>query len=383
MNKYNVYRVALASLGLSLASLANADAPVDNVNQVANSSQVTAQASEQQKKEPSLVAGPLTSHQSTYDSHVKPAQPTAQDSASALHQVQLQMPAPQQSDTGLPPVVSASSEQTVSGSSTINETASQPVASSRAVAVNANQPAQIGSGGVSKTQPAVNTSQMTDQQRLSRLEQQLSNLTNMNLPQQLRDIRTQLQQLNGQLQVQQHNIELVNERQRSFYHDLDQRIKQISNTSATDSDSQPAPGVAPTTRASVQMKDADSYKSAINLLSKKNYPQATKALQRYVSDYPNGTYVVNAHYWLGEIYYLSSNYKLALNEFNKVINSSPKSQQVPGAKLKVANIYLKTNKRKDGEALLRAIKKDHPGTTAAQLANIQLQQLKINSEDDG
>src|SRR3989344_181988 len=72
--------------------------------------------------------------------------------------------------------------------------------------------------------PMLDTSLMTTEQRLTRLENQLNNLTKMNLPQQLSDVQQELQKLSGQLQEQQRDLKTLNDQQRSFYQDLNQRI---------------------------------------------------------------------------------------------------------------------------------------------------------------
>ena len=78
---------------------------------------------------------------------------------------------------------------------------------------------------------------LTITQRLSRLEQQLNNIVNMNLPQQISDLQQQLGHLRGQLQEQEHYfLQLFNCQQHSFHRDLGQRIVHLKNLSSSNSD---------------------------------------------------------------------------------------------------------------------------------------------------
>ena len=57
------------------------------------------------------------------------------------------------------------------------------------------------------------------------------------------------------------------------------------------------------------------------------------------------------------------------------VNEFPKSNKVPDARLKMAMINYTQGKSAQARKELQGIKKQYPGTTAAQLASIQLQQL--------
>ncbi len=226
---------------------------------------------------------------------------------------------------------------------------------------------------------------LTVTHRLARLEQQLNNIINMNLPQQISDLQQQLAQVRGQLQVQERNLELLNNQQRSFYRDLDQRITQLKNLNSNNSDSsndnsasssqKPSSGDTSNTN-NIQLQDSNTYRQALDLLTKKQYDKAQASFQNYLNDYPNGSYVANAHYWLGEIYLQQKDRKNAAHEFQTVRDKFPKSEKVLDAKLKLAIIDAEDGKIKQAKEELTEIKKQHPESTAAQLANIRLQQLE-------
>lgn len=233
--------------------------------------------------------------------------------------------------------------------------------------------------------PLTTQTDLTVTQRLVRLEQQLNNIINMNLPQQISDLQQQLAQVRGQLQVQERNLELLDNQQRSFYRDLDQRITQLKNLNSNNSGSsndnsaslsqKPSSGDTSNTN-NIQLQDSNTYRQALDLLTKKQYDKAEASFQNYLNDYPNGSYVANAHYWLGEIYLQQKDRKNAAHEFQIVRDKFPKSEKILDAKLKLAIIDAEDGKIKQAKEELTEIKKQHPESTAAQLANIRLQQLE-------
>ncbi len=241
-------------------------------------------------------------------------------------------------------------------------------------------------GNVKIAQPS-STQVEVAKARVTKLEQQLKNITDMNLPEQINELQQQMAQLRGQLQVQERDISLLETQVRRFYKDLDQRITQVQNASGSES-STTTPSSSNTSNAqntsaqndmlsldSIQLKDSHAYQTAFDALSKGSYDQAESAFNDYLNAFPNGSYVANAHYWLGEIYLNQHNKHKATMEFNTVINKYPKSDKVSDARLKLAAIQAKMGQVASAKKQLELIKQKHPGTTTAQLANIRLQQL--------
>lgn len=236
-------------------------------------------------------------------------------------------------------------------------------------------------------------SDLTVIQRLSRSEQQLNNIINMNLPQQISDLQQAFTKMRGQLQVQERNLQLLDDQQRSFYRDLDQRITQLKNLNSSDHDTSNNNASSSSQKnlmgnalgvSNIQLKDSNAYQKALNLLTKQQYDKAKAAFQTYLHDHPDGSYVANSHYWLGEIYLKqkdreSKDQTGAIREFKTVMDKFPKSEKVLDARLKLAIIDAEDGKIKQAKDELTQIKKQHPESTAAQLANIRLQQLE---EDD-
>lgn len=241
-----------------------------------------------------------------------------------------------------------------------------------------------GNASAQQTQPAQPAPQfkaLTAAARLSRLETQMANLTSMNLPQQVSNMQEKLQALQGQLQVQQHDLAQLSTQMKSFYQDLDRRVGQLKtqHTVAPQEDAGPTTAKAAPQPINIPAAESTAYQAAFKLMVKRNYKQAIKRFDAYIDKYDKGHFVVNAHYWLGEIYMIQKNNAKAADEFGLVISDFPKSSKVPDAQLKLAVIHLNAGRKSEAKKAFLAIKKRYPNSTAAQLATIQLQQMDASS----
>lgn len=240
-------------------------------------------------------------------------------------------------------------------------------------------------------------------ERVAILHQQLQNLQQENFPHQVATLQLQIQQLSGELQVAQHDIKLLNSQQRRFYQDLQNQIKHMNNissdggSSSEDSKSSSAKVTATPaikskakSKTKVSLNDATTildnngsadltatskYKMALSELMHKRYEPSLTHFKEYLADYPKDRFVVNAHYWLGEIYVLQRNLPSAVKQFNIVVNQFPQSNKVADAKVKLAIIDASKGNTAQARRAFMKVKQQYPGTTAAQLASIQLQQL--------
>lgn len=249
-------------------------------------------------------------------------------------------------------------------------------------------------------------------QRVARLEQQMSNYTQMNLPQQVSDMQQKISQLQGQMEVDQREIKKLTDQQKTYYQDLEQQISQNQsqhtttktasaapakkiNTALAESNAATATTVTSsdnrnaddnnTANTTVQnnadqnqapsLGDANAYDKAFRLLSRKHFNQARASFNDYLQNYPNGRFAVNAHFWLGEIALMNQNYDVAKKQFKTVVTKYPTSIKVSDAKLKIAMIHAAKGQTVLAKKEFNQIRKDYPGSTAAQLASIRLQQI--------
>ena len=240
--------------------------------------------------------------------------------------------------------------------------------------------------------PITNTASYADlplEQRVLRLERQLDNFVNMNLPQQVADLQQQLAGMRGQLATATHTIETLSAQQKQFYQDLAAQIaslKQQSVTAAVPPPSKVSPVSTATKTAAVSSSvtqtgetaaETEVYQDAFQALTGRAYAQAKRGFTAYLKQYPKGSYAANAAYWLGEVNVAQHDQAGALAAFQKVLTQYATSPKVADAKLKIALIHLEQGKTTQGKQELQAVKKQYPGSTAAQLASIRLQTLAL------
>jgi tol-pal system protein YbgF len=241
--------------------------------------------------------------------------------------------------------------------------------------------------------PAISTSGLSFEQRINKLEQQISNLNEQNLTTKIDELQQRFQKLSGQIEDQKHQIEQLNSQLRSFYQDLNQRLEKpglekskiselaavdIANNagvvSVTTSDAiEAAPSNTAPKTDKASLKEQQMYQTAIDLLPDKKYEASGSKLRDYLRIYPKGVYAANAHYWLGEINFLQKNYDAAEEEFKTVTDKYPKSKRVSDAMFKLALVHQNQGRDTQAKQELKHVMKRYLGTSAAQLAKLQLE----------
>lgn len=290
--------------------------------------------------------------------------------------------------------------------------------------------------GVSLAKPVPQSGQLSVPDRVQRLETKVDNLSQANLSSRVEELQQTIQELRGQLEKQAHELELLSTNQKTFYQDLNSRITQAAAAShaaaapasapvaaaavaGADEDPVPAPKVsaakpkgnaaqansaaakdnaavakpslasaanaakakpsAAETPAAVSASPEQTiYQQGFALIKSKQYDRALTQFKEYISKYPQGHYAVNAHFWMGEINYLQGKHAAAKKSFEIVVKNYPKDQKIPDAMLKLAIIATDNGQKQKAEEMLVQIQKQYPGTTAARLAMIRAQELRLS-----
>lgn len=224
--------------------------------------------------------------------------------------------------------------------------------------------------------------------RVERIEQRLSSANQGDLVMQIERLQQEVQQLRGELEIQQHTLDALNRRQQDQYRDLDSRLGSPSTGAPAappakgqeqGMDMQPRPE-ALDSRSSASPQDAEAaYKAAFNQLKAGQYPEAIASFQKFIRNFPGGPYMDNAQYWLGEAWYVQRDYDKALAEFDKVVKQHPQSPKVPDALLKIGYIQTDKGNAKDAGVFFQRLIQNYPESTAAGLAQKQLERMGSSS----
>jgi tol-pal system protein YbgF len=243
--------------------------------------------------------------------------------------------------------------------------------------------------------------------RVSRLEQQAQQSQgNVGVVNQVNDLQQQIAQLQGQIEVLQHQLQTVQDTNKSQYVDLDTRLGRLegngkgnapanaSNGPANAATTPSAPIVAPTVAggdddapaANAGNKGAPApadspatqaaYDAAFKQLRAGDYTNASHGFRDFLTKYPDSPLAPNAYYWLGESYYVTTNYPVAMEAFKRLIARWPQSDKAPDALLKLGYCQYQLKQQNDAVATLKSVSIKYPGSKAAGLAAERLRRIQ-------
>lgn len=278
--------------------------------------------------------------------------------------------------------------------------------------------------------PAQAQQRLSLSERVERLEQQSSGggQGSVDLVNQNQALQSQVQTLQGQIEELRHQLGEAQQRAKDQYIDLDSRIGRIeggrpaasaapgtTNPSAdqglqdiqlgvparsdvpdtlTSADSQLAPldqtsAVAPIEQSASTNNEAPavgdpeaekrSYDEAFSALKDGRYAESARRFQAFIDQYPNADLTGNAYYWLGESYYVTQNYRVALDTFNTLLSRYAQNQKAPDALLKTGYCQYELKQWDAAETTLNKVVSTYPNTTVSRLAQGRLRALQLEN----
>lgn len=226
-------------------------------------------------------------------------------------------------------------------------------------------------------------SRMSVAQRLGRLERIISSDVLIEQSQQLEALRQEVSMLREMLEEKDYELDLVTQRQRSLYSDMDRRLSGLEGGASRSVVAAPVPppGAASTAAFATTPGGSDKegallYTAAFDLLKQGQYSKSIAAFEGFLKSYPQSKYADNAQYWLGEANYVSREYKTALNAFQTLIAKYPDSTKISGARLKIGYTYYELKNWSASRDALMQVVKLYPDTTVASKANDRLERIK-------
>ncbi len=239
-------------------------------------------------------------------------------------------------------------------------------------------------------------------ERLTRLERLLNSQVLIEQSQQMEQIRQEMAQLRELLENQDHELNLIKQRQRNLYQDMDRRLHDLeaggvasgngisapvnppvsANTSGASNIAPPGMAVVDNNSSisgTESQDDVDgklAYSKAFNLLKEGRYQQAIIDFRSFISRYPDSKYTANAQYWLAEANYVSRDYQAALTEFQKILKNYPESNKIQGAELKIGYTFYEMKDWASARTALESVMQRYPNTSVAKKADERLQRMK-------
>jgi tol-pal system protein YbgF len=266
--------------------------------------------------------------------------------------------------------------------------------------------------------PALAQGRLSLAERVARLEAQAQGQgqgqTTIDLLNRIDALQNEVTQLRGLVEQQGFEIENLKKAQRDRYVDLDSRLARLEGGAPQASlPAAPAPGtaqplpetplapgqlaaepvaspapvepsamvespVAPAVPGGTSEKAA--YDDAFAALRDGRYADSARRFAAFLEQYPDGEFADNAIYWLGESYYVTQNYRIALDTFRDLLTRFPESSKAPDALLKVGYCHYELREWADAEAALSDVVRRYPDTTVARLAQGRLRALRLEGQ---
>lgn len=208
---------------------------------------------------------------------------------------------------------------------------------------------------------------------------------------QLQVLQQEVQELRGLVEEQGYQLKRLARDQQEQYLDLDRRMQALrggGNGAAPAASSGGGPSPDSASRDSGvpagssggsfgggSRSEREAYTAAFELMKQRQFDASAEAFNRLVLDYPNGAYTPNAFYWLGELYLAQEQNEQARQSFAQVVNLYPDHQKVPDALYKLGVVYHRLGDTQRAREYLSRVRRDHPQSSAASLAETYLAEL--------
>jgi len=222
--------------------------------------------------------------------------------------------------------------------------------------------------------------------RLGSITKQFTSMAIM----QLQQMQDQLSRQQGIIEELQNDVSRMKQENLERYQDLDRRINSGAAPAATP-DNSSGGGASSTSPdaaagAAAQQPAASSepgdpakeklyYDAAFDLIKQKDFDKASQAFNAFLRKYPNSQYAGNAQYWLGEVNLAKGDLPAASQAFAQVSQKYPKHSKVPDSLYKLADVERRMGHTDKVKGILQQVITQYPGTSAAQLAQRDLQKL--------
>ena len=126
-----------------------------------------------------------------------------------------------------------------------------------------------------------------------------------------------------------------------------------------------------------RLSEKDAYEKVYDRLQAREFAAAKTGFQNFLADYPAGQFAGSALYWLGELSLRQKepDEQQALSYIERLIAEHPDHARIPDALYKQATLKYRQQEVEEAREIFEKILREHPGTTAARLADHQLKRI--------
>lgn len=212
--------------------------------------------------------------------------------------------------------------------------------------------------------------------RLEHVERLLDSGVLTEMLQGVEALQSEVRQLRGQVEELDNELRNLRTRQRDQFRNLDERMTMVEGGRSSPLGLDPEPDPLPRVAEALPPADEQrAYEAAFELLMSGNHDAAIPRLERFMEQFPNGSYSANALYWLGEAKYANRDYQGALVDFEAVRSRFRDSDKAADALLKVGYSHFELGNSDQARVALEEVVANYPGTTLSRLAQERLRRL--------
>ncbi|KFZ28291.1 hypothetical protein IDAT_09820 [Pseudidiomarina atlantica] len=221
------------------------------------------------------------------------------------------------------------------------------------------------------------------EERLEQLERVMDarNAAQMALLDQMASLQSEVAELRGQTEEHAYQLEQILQRQREIYQEIDRRLNATPPPASNDtavSTEMPAAGSSNNGGSdySSDLSENDAYDKAIRMVMEdRRYDAAIPEFRKFIENFPNSTYVPNAHYWLGQLLYAEGNFAEAKAEFTAVVEQFEDSNKRADSMLKLGIVAQQQGEKELAKSYFDKVIAEYPSSTPADLARQRLANL--------
>lgn len=224
--------------------------------------------------------------------------------------------------------------------------------------------------------PVTDLNDISLEKRVDVLERIVSSRTDMQIriQEQLDSMQNEVSELRGTLELHNHQLEQILERQRELYVEIDKRIAAVNTQPALPAGTTGQnPNVVLTSSG---LSESEAYDKAVNLILRdKQYDLAIPEFKTFLSTYPNSSYAPNAHYWLGQLLFNNQDWAAAAEQFQVLVSGYPDSSKRADALFKLGVVEQKRQNMARAKQLFEQVVAEYPDSSSRKLADSRLKSL--------
>ncbi|TAE81867.1 MAG: tol-pal system protein YbgF [Alphaproteobacteria bacterium] len=207
----------------------------------------------------------------------------------------------------------------------------------------------------------------------------------------LATIREELRVLRGEIEENKFGIEQIQRQVKSMNEDVEYRLQELesanmgtsqpANAAASEPSNAPEVPAAETTTLEDQKKTsvpsqelnatvadipskssgaepspAEEYGAAITLIKEQRYKQAQTSLNTFIANHASHHLSSNAYYWLGETYYVHSDFLKAADTFRRGFEHQPNGTKAADNLYKLSKSLIHMNKKREACVVLKQLR---------------------------